>query len=55
MGRLDGKVAMITGAAEDIGLVAARVFAEEGARVPLVDRDEERLIAAAAAIGAKRE
>jgi NAD(P)-dependent dehydrogenase (short-subunit alcohol dehydrogenase family) len=54
MGRLEGKVAMITGAAGGIGSVAGRVFADEGARVLLVDRDEEALVAAAAAIGEPR-
>jgi NAD(P)-dependent dehydrogenase (short-subunit alcohol dehydrogenase family) len=37
MGRLDGKVALITGAASGMGSTAARVFANEGARVVLAD------------------
>ncbi|WP_137891223.1 SDR family oxidoreductase [Ramlibacter sp. 2FC] len=40
MGRLDGKVAIITGAARGIGAAAARQFAHEGARLMLVDMRE---------------
>ncbi len=41
MGRLDGKVAIVSGAARGTGESIARLFAEEGARVVLADvRDD---------------
>ena len=37
--RLDGRVAVVTGAASGIGLACARLLSEAGARVVLLDRD----------------
>ena len=54
MGKLDGKVAIITGAAGGIGAAAARMFAGEGAKVMLVDLDGDRLAELVGAIGAER-
>lgn len=41
-GRLDGKVAVITGACSGIGLATVRRFVEEGAKVVLGDIDDAR-------------
>jgi 3(or 17)beta-hydroxysteroid dehydrogenase len=40
MGRVQDKVALITGGASGIGLAAAQLLADEGARIVLTDRDE---------------
>ncbi|MEQ8814695.1 MAG: glucose 1-dehydrogenase [Thalassobaculum sp.] len=54
MGKLDGKVAIITGAGGGIGVAAARLFAAEGAKLMLVDLDGDRLAALAQSIGDDR-
>jgi NAD(P)-dependent dehydrogenase (short-subunit alcohol dehydrogenase family) len=51
MTRLQGKTALITGAATGIGFAVAARFAREGARVLIADRDADATAAAVARIG----
>ena len=48
---LNGKVALVTGAASGMGLLFSRRFAEAGGRVGLCDVNEEAAVAAAKEIG----
>ena len=51
MGRLEGKVAVITGANSGIGLASARRFASEGARLFMTGRRQAELDEAVAEVG----
>ncbi len=55
MGRLQDKVAIITGAAKGLGEADARMFAREGATVILTDMDTENGARVAAEIGEPAE
>jgi NAD(P)-dependent dehydrogenase (short-subunit alcohol dehydrogenase family) len=51
MGKLDGKVAVVTGGSSGLALASAKLFVEEGAYVFITGRRQEALDAAVAEIG----
>jgi len=55
MGRVEGKIAVVTGGANGIGRVVCQRFVEEGARVVVADMNEAAGTAVAAELGEKAE
>ena len=51
---LDGKVALVTGAARGIGAATARLLSQEGARVVVADRREDEANTVVAELNAAR-
>jgi NAD(P)-dependent dehydrogenase (short-subunit alcohol dehydrogenase family) len=52
MSKLTGKTALVTGGGSGIGLVAARLLLDEGARIAITGRNEDKLRRAAAELNA---
>jgi NAD(P)-dependent dehydrogenase (short-subunit alcohol dehydrogenase family) len=55
MGKLEGKVCIVTGGAGSLGLASARLFLKEGAKVLIVDNRQDDLLHAEASLGTGKD
>lgn len=51
MARFDGKIAVVTGAGQSLGLAVSEAFIKEGAKVIMIGRTASKIEAAAASLG----
>jgi len=53
--KIKGKAALVAGASAGLGLAAAKALFDEGAKVAMCSRDEERIVKAARSLSKKED